>query len=44
MTLIVQFYHGNHLHFVDGSNGGYTVASKQLKRRLFGVDNLYANR
>jgi hypothetical protein len=34
MTCIVQSYNGNHLHFVDGSDGGYALAARELKRRL----------
>ena len=35
VTCIIQSYNGNHLHFVDGSDGGYTLAARELKRRLF---------
>lgn len=34
VTCIVQSYNGNHLHFVDGSDGGYALAARQLKQRL----------
>jgi hypothetical protein len=34
VTCIVQSYNGNHLHFVDGSDGGYALAARQLKERL----------
>ncbi len=34
MTCFVRAYHGNHVHFVDGSNGGYALAAKQLKAQL----------
>lgn len=34
VTCIVQSYNGNHLHFVDGSDGGYALAARDLKRRL----------
>jgi hypothetical protein len=34
MTCIVQNHNGNHQHFVDGSDGGYALAAKELKRRL----------
>jgi hypothetical protein len=30
----VQSYNGNHLHFVDGSDGGYALAARELKKRL----------
>ncbi len=35
VTCIIQSYNGNHIHFVDGSDGGYTLAARDLKRRLF---------
>ena len=28
------FQDGNHLHFIDGGNGGYAMAAKQLKQQL----------
>jgi hypothetical protein len=34
LTCIVQSYNGNHQHFVDGSDGGYALAARELKRRL----------
>ncbi|HEY8084933.1 MAG TPA: DUF3095 domain-containing protein [Methylophilaceae bacterium] len=34
VTCIVQSYNGNHLHFVDGSDGGYALAARELKQRL----------
>lgn len=34
VTCIVQSYTGNHLHFVDGSDGGYALAARALKKRL----------
>ncbi|HEY8118137.1 MAG TPA: DUF3095 domain-containing protein [Methylophilaceae bacterium] len=34
LTCIIQSYNGNHLHFVDGSDGGYAVAARELKGRL----------
>lgn len=34
LTCIVQFYNGKHLHFVDGSDGGYAMAARDLKRQL----------
>ncbi|HSI96049.1 MAG: DUF3095 domain-containing protein [Methylophilaceae bacterium] len=37
VTCIVQSYTGNHLHFVDGSDGGYALAARELKRRLLEV-------
>lgn len=35
MTCFVpDFSEGSHIHFIDGSNGGYAVAAKQLKSQL----------
>lgn len=34
VTCFVRSYAGNHLHFVDGANGGYALAAKQLKSQL----------
>lgn len=34
ITCLVKSYHGEHLHFVDGADGGYALAAKQLKQQL----------
>lgn len=34
VTCFVRSYAGNHLHFVDGADGGYALAAKQLKSQL----------
>lgn len=34
VTCMVFQYHREHIHFVDGSGGGYTLASKKLKKQL----------
>lgn len=34
ITCMVFQYHREHIHFVDGNNGGYVSASKGLKKRL----------
>lgn len=34
VTCLVEDYNGNHTHFVDGSDGGYAMASIQLKAQL----------
>ena len=34
VTCIVQSYNGNHLHFIDGSDGGYALAAQDLKQQL----------
>lgn len=34
VTCLVQSYTGNHLHFVDGSDGGYSMAARGLKQQL----------
>ncbi len=37
VTCIVQSYNGNHMHFVDGSDGGYALAARGLKAQLAGL-------
>lgn len=34
MTCLINDFGGNHVHFVDGSHGGYALAAKQLKEQL----------
>ena len=34
LTCIVFSYNGNHVHFVDGSDGGYAMAACGLKAQL----------
>jgi hypothetical protein len=34
VTCYVRSYAGNHLHFVDGADGGYALAAKALKAQL----------
>lgn len=34
VTCMVQKYHREHIHFVDGKDGGYAYAAKSLKKRL----------
>lgn len=34
ITCMVFHYHREHMHFVDGSGGGYAEASKELKKRI----------
>lgn len=34
MTCVISDYAGQHTHFVDGSDGGYALAAKQLKAQL----------
>jgi len=34
VTCMVGSYSGNHVHFVDGANGGYALAAKPLKEQL----------
>jgi Protein of unknown function (DUF3095) len=34
ITCYVRSYSGDHLHFVDGSEGGYALAAKELKAQL----------
>ena len=37
VTCIVFSYNGNHVHFVDGSDGGYAMAARGLKAQLKSV-------
>ena len=32
VTCLVESHADKHLHFVDGSDGGYALAARQLKR------------
>ncbi|WP_292935557.1 DUF3095 domain-containing protein [Noviherbaspirillum sp.] len=34
LTCIVRSYNGQHMHFLDGSDGGYALAARDLKKRL----------
>lgn len=34
VTCFVRSHAGNHVHFVDGADGGYALAAKQLKAQL----------
>lgn len=34
ITCMIRDYRGDHVHFVDGSDGGYALSAKQLKARL----------
>ncbi|NHC05664.1 DUF3095 domain-containing protein [Azonexus fungiphilus] len=34
ITCLVESHAGRHLHFVDGSDGGYALAARQLKTQL----------
>jgi len=34
ITCLVRSYSGDHVHFVDGSDGGYALAAKELKAQL----------
>lgn len=40
ITCMVFQYHRDHVHFVDGKNGGYVSASKELKRRMRNIKQL----
>ena len=37
MTCLVFDYSGRHLHFIDGANGGLSMAAKALKERVAGL-------
>lgn len=32
MTCAISAYQGNHVHFIDGADGGYALAAKQLEQ------------
>lgn len=34
ITCMIFNYGADHVHFLDGSNGGYTLAAKEMKRQL----------
>ena len=34
ITCLVFNYDTDHIHFLDGSNGGYAMAAKEMKRQL----------
>ena len=34
MTCLVFGYDNRHVHFVDGAEGGYAMAARELKQRL----------
>ncbi len=37
VTCIVRSFTGNHMHFVDGSDGGYALAARGLKNQLMKI-------
>ena len=41
ITCIVQSYNGKHLHFVDGSDGGYAIAASHLKQQLAALQKIH---
>lgn len=38
VTCLVRAYDGEHVHFVDGSDGGYALAAQQLDEQLKALD------
>lgn len=34
MTCVISSYAGSHVHFIDGADGGYALAAKELKAQL----------
>ena len=36
LTCVISDYGANHVHFLDGSQGGYAMAAKELKAQLRG--------
>lgn len=43
VTCMVFEYHRDHIHFVDGSDGGYVMASRQLKEQMKALDVVLQN-
>lgn len=41
VTCLVHSYSGNHVHFVDGSHGGYAMAARQLKQQIVVLKNTW---
>ncbi len=39
ITCMIFNYNGQHIHLVDGDNGGYALAAKQLKKQLKEISN-----
>ena len=37
MTCVVTDYNHDHVHFLDGANGGYAMAAKEMKAQLHGL-------
>lgn len=37
MTCYIENMHAKHIHFVDGSDGGYTEAARELKQKLSAI-------
>jgi hypothetical protein len=37
MTCVVTDYNHDHVHFLDGANGGYAMAAKEIKQQLLNV-------
>ncbi len=40
MTCLVFNYHDQHFHFIDGADGGYSLAALQLKKQIIDSDSL----
>ena len=38
VTCMISDYNEQHVHFVDGKDGGYTLAAEQLKKQLRALD------
>ncbi len=41
MTCLVFNLEGNHVHFIDGADGGYALAAQQMKRRMAELGGAY---
>ena len=40
ITCIVTDYDKNHVHFLDGANGGYAMAARELKQQVKHIKNI----
>lgn len=38
ITCLVRSYAGDHVHFIDGAEGGYALAAKELKQQLLELE------
>jgi hypothetical protein len=39
MTCVIESHQGAHVHFIDGADGGYALAAKEMKAQLKAIRN-----